>query len=138
MDFKESGRIFRENLREFLSSTFLKSDKMNPYGPNFQKIGFLYTRSTYGPLIFHYLSYSKCKAQSIIWLGLISDMSSNDMSCDDVSSSDTSLGATSSFSIKWHVWYNRYYVSILSSFLMKCHQMCNNPLLLVQKLWSLL
>ena len=83
----------------------------------------LYTRSTNGPLIFKLLAYSKCKAQSLISLGPNSDMSSNDMSCDDVSLSDTSSGATSSFSTKWHVWYNRYYISILSSFLMKCHQM---------------
>ena len=96
---------------------------MNPLRPNFQRMWSLYTRSTNGPLVFNLLAHSKCKAQSLISQGPNSDMSSNDMSCDDVSPSDTSSGATSSFSIKWHVWYNRYYISILSSSLMKCHQM---------------
>ena len=96
---------------------------MNPLRPNFQRMRSLYTRSTNGPLVFNLLAHSKCKAQSLLSQGPYGDMSSNDMSCDDVSPSDTSSGATSSFSIKWHVWYNRYYISILLSSLMKCHQM---------------
>ena len=109
---------FWERIREDFFFTFLKKWADESLELNFQRMRSLYTRSTNGPLVFNLLAYSKCKAQSLISQGPYGDMSSNDMSCDDVSPSDTS-----SFSIKWYVWYNRYYISILSSFLMKCHQM---------------
>ena len=107
--------FLRENWRGF-SLHFSEKWANESLGPNFQRMRSLYTRSTNGPLVFNLLAHSKCKAQSLISQGPNSDMSSNDMSCDDVSPSDTSSGATSSFSIKWHVWYNRYYILILSSF----------------------
>ena len=114
--------FLRENWRGF-SLHFSEKWTNESLGLNYQRMRSLYTRSTNGPLVFNLLAYSKCKAQSLISQGPNGDMSSNDMPCDDVSPSDTSSGATSSFSIKWHVWYNRYYISILPSSLMKCHQM---------------
>ena len=127
MKFKEEiskwWTIFLERIWRGFSLHFSEKWANESLGPNFQRMRSLYTRSTNGPLVFNLLAHSKCKAQSLISQGPYGDMSSNDMSCDDVSPSDTSSGATSSFSIKWHVWYNRYYISILSSSLMKCHQM---------------
>ena len=123
LDIKFVGRIIWERIWRGFSFHFSEKWANESLRPNFQRMRSLYTRSTNGPLVFNLLAHSKCKAQSLISQGPYGDMSSNDMSCDDVSPSDTSSGATSSFSIKWHVWYNRYYISILSSSLMKCHQM---------------
>ena len=99
---------------------------MIPLGPNFQRMRSLYTRSLNGPLVFNLLAHLKCKAQSLISQSPNGDMSSIDMSCDDVSPSDTSSGATSSFSIKWHVWYNRYYIF---NPLIISHEMSSNDML---------
>ena len=115
--------FFERELERIFSSLFWKMNKWILKAKIFKGWHPYIQGPLMGPLFLNFLAHSKGKAQSLISLGPNSDMSSNDMSCDDVSPSDTSSGATSSFSIKWHVWYNRYYISILSSSLMKCHQM---------------